>query len=89
MSEENVNDTVEEVVEEVVVEEVVIDYSSVSKSGEVFENMKTIFGEMEAHSEKWFNKNTKSASAKMRKCTIALDRLGKEFRKESVAECKD
>jgi len=59
-----------------------------SSSCEVFEKMVEVFNEMTEVSDKWIKKGNKSSAAKMRKATLALDHLGKDFRKLSVAECK-
>jgi hypothetical protein len=56
-------------------------------SHEVFTEMKELMEEMKENAVKW-EKGTKSAAAKVRKGTIALDKLGKLFRKLSVAETK-
>ena len=57
-------------------------------SKEVFTEMTNVMNELNTNSEKWFEKGNKSAAGKMRKSTLALDKLGKEFRSLSVAECK-
>jgi len=58
-----------------------------SNSHDVFAQMKTLVESMEEHEEKWA-KGNKSAAAKMRKNSSTLDKLCKEFRRLSVAECK-
>lgn len=59
-------------------------------------NSKVVFAEMKecveillAEGEKWVEKDVKSAAAKTRKATSKLEKLGKEFRKLSVAEAKE
>jgi hypothetical protein len=54
----------------------------------VFEEMKDVMTDMTSDGEQWAAKGTKTASARMRKSTLALATLGKEFRSLSVAEAK-
>ncbi len=57
-------------------------------SKEVFKEMdEVIVGMLEA-GEQWTDKGIKTSAAKVRKATLALAKLGKEFRKLSVAEAK-
>jgi hypothetical protein len=57
-------------------------------STDVFNQMKDVITEMDTLNEKWATKGNKSAAGKMRKLSTFLDKLCKQFRKESVAECK-
>lgn len=54
----------------------------------VFNEMKEVMEEFMVDGEAWADKGTKSAAARARKATLALDKLGKTFRKASVAESK-
>lgn len=57
-------------------------------SKEVLEEMKVLMDTILYEGEKWTEKDTKTAAAKVRKATSGLEKLGKEFRKLSVAEGK-
>ena len=57
-------------------------------SNEVMVEMLGIFEDMVDNADTWKNKGTKTVAARLRKDTLSLDRLGKEFRKLSVAESK-
>jgi len=57
-------------------------------SNDVMVAMLEIFENMESNAEAWKDKGTKTAAARLRKDTLALDKLGKEFRKLSVVESK-
>ncbi len=52
----------------------------------VLEEMMGIMAEINEDAEKWADKNNKSAGARVRKATLTLEKLGKEFRKLSVKE---
>ena len=52
----------------------------------VLSEMQEIIDTMTDDSIKWVEKGNSSASARLRKSTLALERLGKEFRKLSVKE---
>ena len=58
------------------------------KSLEIFNQMKTIMESMEEDADKCV-KGVKSAAGRMRKGSSALDKLCKQFRKQSVADCKE
>ena len=58
------------------------------KSTEIFNQIKEVFTEMDGYNDKAQTGN-KSASGKMRKCSLVIDKLCKEFRKASVADCKN
>ncbi|MBV5347137.1 histone H1 [bacterium] len=45
--------------------------------------------EMKIDNELWSNKGNKAAAGRMRKATLVLAKLGKEFRTLSVAEAKE
>ena len=55
-------------------------------SKDVWAEMIEIMAEITENAEKWADKNNKSAGARVRKATLAFERLGKEFRKLSVKE---
>jgi len=55
----------------------------------VFEEMAVIVDEMKVDNELWATKGNKAAAGRMRKSTLVLAKLGKEFRTLSVAEAKD
>lgn len=57
-------------------------------SKDVFEEMKSVIESMFETGEKWVENDMKSAGASVRKSTMALEKLGKEFRKLSVIESK-
>ena len=57
-------------------------------SGVVFEEMQTIFNEMVADNTAWVEKGNKAAAARVRKATLAIAKLGKEYRELTVAEAK-
>ena len=54
----------------------------------VFEEMAVLMEAMKVDNVKWAESNVKSAAGRLRKGTLALDHLGKEFRKLSIAESK-
>lgn len=54
----------------------------------VFKEMEETISAMLVDGQTWVDKDTKSAAAKVRKATLALASLGKEFRQLSVAEAK-
>lgn len=58
------------------------------KAINVFEEMQVIMEAMAVDSVLWAEKGNKSAAGRMRKATLALAKLGKEFRALSVAEAK-
>ena len=58
------------------------------KSTDVFVEMKELMDTMVVDGELWAEKGNKSAAARMRKATLALAKLGKEFRELSVTESK-
>jgi len=57
-------------------------------SSEFFAQIKDIVNQMDILHADWINKQNKTAAAKMRKLSTALNQVCKNFRKESVAECK-
>lgn len=52
----------------------------------VLGEMLEVMAEINEDVEKWADKNNKSAAARIRKATLTLEKLGKEFRKLSVKE---
>lgn len=52
----------------------------------VLEEMKVVMNSIVEDSVKWLEKDNKSAAARIRKATLSLEKLGKEFRKLSVKE---
>ena len=58
------------------------------KSSNVFDEIKEIVEEMVIDNELWLEKGNKAAAGRMRKATLVLAKLGKEFRALSVAEAK-
>lgn len=58
------------------------------KSSNVFDEIKDIVEEMAIDNELWLEKGNKAAAGRMRKATLILAKLGKEFRALSVAEAK-
>ena len=52
----------------------------------VLEEINSLIASMEEDSVKWLEKENKSAAARIRKATLQLEKLGKEFRKLSVKE---
>jgi len=54
----------------------------------VFCEMSELFKTMEVDGVKWVETDINSAAARLRKATLTLDKLCKEFRKLSVAETK-
>lgn len=54
----------------------------------VFDEIKEIVEEMAIDNELWLEKGNKAAAGRMRKATLVLAKLGKEFRALSVAEAK-
>jgi len=52
----------------------------------VLTEMQELFNAMMEDGEKWIEKDNNSAAARVRKSTLALEKLGKEFRKLSVKE---
>ncbi len=58
------------------------------KSSNVFDEIKEIVEEMAIDNELWLEKGNKAAAGRMRKATLVLAKLGKEFRALSVAEAK-
>ena len=58
------------------------------KSSNVFDEIKDIVEEMAIDNELWLEKGNKAAAGRMRKATLVLAKLGKEFRALSVAEAK-
>lgn len=57
-------------------------------SGVVFDEMIVVAEEMKIDNELWVTKGNKAAAGRMRKATLVLAKLGKEFRTLSVAEAK-
>ncbi len=57
-------------------------------SKEVFKEMADVVEGMLEDGTQWTEKDTKAAAARIRKATLELTKLGKEFRKMSVAETK-
>jgi hypothetical protein len=58
------------------------------KASTVFDEIKEIVEEMAIDNELWLEKGNKAAAGRMRKATLVLAKLGKEFRALSVAEAK-
>ena len=58
------------------------------KASTVFDEIKEIVEEMAIDNELWLEKGNKAAAGRMRKATLVLTKLGKEFRALSVAEAK-
>ena len=58
------------------------------KASTVFDEIKEIVEEMAIDNELWLEKGNKAAAGRMRKATLVLAKLGKEFRALSVAEVK-
>ncbi len=54
----------------------------------VFKEMAEIIDGMLEDGTQWSQKGTKTSAGRVRKATLALAKLGKEFRKMSVAESK-
>ena len=54
----------------------------------VFAEMVNLVESLKDDAAKWEANNVKSAAGRLRKGTLTLDHLGKEFRKLSVAESK-
>lgn len=52
----------------------------------VFAEMQEVFNAILEDGVKWVEKDNNSAAARVRKATLALEKLGKEFRKLSVKE---
>ena len=52
----------------------------------VFAEMQEVFNAILEDGVKWAEKDNNSAAARIRKATLALEKLGKEFRKLSVKE---
>lgn len=52
----------------------------------VLAEMEEVFNTMMEDAEKWVEKDNNSAAARIRKATLAFEKLGKEFRKLSVKE---
>ena len=58
------------------------------KASTVFDEIKEIVEKMAIDNELWLEKGNKAAAGRMRKATLVLAKLGKEFRALSVAEAK-
>ena len=54
----------------------------------IFNEMKEIIEELLVDGDAWVEKGTKTAAGRARKATLILEKLGKSFRKASVAEAK-
>jgi len=54
----------------------------------VFGEMVELVESMKVDNTKWAENGVKSAAGRMRKGSLSLDHLGKEFRKLSIAESK-
>ena len=52
----------------------------------VLTEMQEVFNAILEDGVKWAEKDNNSAAARIRKATLALEKLGKEFRKLSVKE---
>lgn len=57
-------------------------------SNVVFDEMKAIMDVMVEDNAAWSEKGNKSAAARVRKATLVLAKLGKEYRQLSVDEAK-
>ena len=58
-------------------------------SKELFEEMKELTENFVKDGEKWVEKGTKAAARRARRASLELEKLGKLFRKVSIAEAKD
>ncbi len=55
----------------------------------IFNEMKEVIEDLLIDGDAWVEKGTKSSGIRARKATLQLDKLGKSFRKASVAESKN
>ncbi len=55
----------------------------------VMDEMMDVWESVQADVELWKEKGTKAAAGRIRKATSAMEKLGKEFRKLSIAEGKE
>jgi hypothetical protein len=57
------------------------------KSKKTAETMMEMMEDMEKELVSWIEKGNKSSAKRARKLTLEFEKLGKQFRKESVQDC--